>query len=80
MSAAFIFRTVRSWTVSHGCDYYLSSVTPMVALRREIMNLGLDLASAHMNIAKVWFLLRVEVSYKTTETSFSGLQGSSRIH
>jgi hypothetical protein len=55
MSAAFIFRTVRSRTMSHGCDYYLWSVTPAAALRREIMNLGLDLASAHNEHCKVGF-------------------------
>jgi hypothetical protein len=44
---------VRSCAMRHGCGYYLSSVTPVAVLRGGITNLGLNLASAHMNIARL---------------------------
>jgi hypothetical protein len=37
----------------HGCDYYLSSVTPVAALRSEIANLGLNLALAQVDMARM---------------------------
>ena len=66
MLAAFIFRTVRSGSMTHGCGYYLSSVTPVAILRSEVTNLGLNLASAQWTL-QGWFLLMVEVSYTTTD-------------
>jgi hypothetical protein len=77
MLAAFIFRTVRSCTMRHGYGYYLLSVTPVAVLRSEITNLGLNLASAHMNIARL--VLDGGSILQDYGTIFSGLQGSLRI-
>jgi hypothetical protein len=79
MLAAFIFRTVRSCTMRHGYGYYFSSVTPMAVLQSEITNLGLNLASAHVNIARL-VLADGGSILQDYGTSFSGLQGSLRIH
>jgi len=66
-------------TMRHGYGYYLSSVTPVAVLWSEITNLGLNLASAHTSIARL-VLADGGSILQDYGTSFSGLQGSLRIH